>query len=232
MITETCRLALAMILAAALVPALHAKDKTIQRDTLKAYLERVQATAPTRNAPTPGSLWDGGSRLADLAGDYKARQAGDLINILVVQDLSAASTGNVASDRSFKASSGIDGLAGRIRTGGVENLFSPHSSASLQGKAQATSKSSLRTSLAGRVVAVLANGVLVVEAERQLTMNNERQTVLVRGLVRPGDIAPDNSVLSNNISDLELEVRGKGVISDGTRPPNALVRLLLRVVGF
>jgi len=28
-------------------------------------------------------------------------------------------------------------------------------------------------------------------------MNNEKQTIQVRGLIRPGDIAPDNTVLSN-----------------------------------
>jgi flagellar L-ring protein precursor FlgH len=63
-------------------------------------------------------------------------------------------------------------------------------------------------------------------------MNNERQTVLVRGLVRPGDISPANSVLSNNVGNLELELKGKGVLSDGTRPPNLLVRLMLKLVGF
>ena len=86
--------------------------------------------------------------------------------------------------------------------------------------------------MAGRVVAVLASGTLVVEANRELVMNNEKQTILVRGLIRPGDIAPDNTVLSNAIGNLELELKGKGVLSEGTRPPNVIVRLLLRLVGF
>jgi flagellar L-ring protein precursor FlgH len=79
---------------------------------------------------------------------------------------------------------------------------------------------------------MLPSGVLVVEAERQLTMNNERQTILVRGLVRPGDVAPNGSVQSNQVANLELELKGKGVLSDGVRPPNALVRGLLWLVGF
>lgn len=72
----------------------------------------------------------------------------------------------------------------------------------------------------------------MVEAERMITMNNERQVLLLRGLVRPGDISPNNVVLSNAIGNLELELKGKGVISDGNRPLNPVVRWLLRIVGF
>jgi len=45
----------------------------------------------------------------------------------------------------------------------------------LSGKAQATSQTSLSTTLTGRVAAVLPSGTLVVEAERQITMNNQHE---------------------------------------------------------
>jgi flagellar L-ring protein precursor FlgH len=210
-----------------------AREKSKPNASLEQYLQRLSSLPVANAVPnSPGSLWTDQGRLADLASDYKARQVGDLVRILVVQSLQAENTGNVATDRSFKASSGIDALAGHIRTSGVENIFSPRSSQTLQGKAQASSTSSLRTSLTGRIVAVLPGGNLVVEAEREIVMNNERQTVLVRGVVRPGDLAPDNSVPSNAVANLELEVKGKGVVSEGTRPPNVFTRWLLRLVGF
>jgi flagellar L-ring protein precursor FlgH len=216
-----------------LVCASAAREKSKPRKSLDEYLQRLSSTSAANAISTsPGSLWSDQGRLADLASDYKARQVGDLVRILVVQSLQAENTGNVATDRSFKASSGIDALAGHIRTSGVENIFSPRSSQTLQGKAQASSTSSLRTSLTGRIVAVLPGGNLVVEAEREIVMNNERQTILVRGVVRPGDLAPDNSVASNAVANLELEVKGKGVVSEGTRPPNVFTRWLLRLVGF
>jgi flagellar L-ring protein FlgH len=90
----------------------------------------------------------------------------------------------------------------------------------------------MRTSLAGRVVAVLQSGTLVIEAERQLTMNNERQTLLLRGMVRPGDIGPNNAVSSNAIANLQLELKGKGVISEGNRPLNPVLRVILRILSF
>jgi len=170
--------------------------------------------------------------MASLSSDYKAAHIGDLVTILVIQDVQSQNTGNVSTDRSLNASSGIDALAGRVKVGGVQEILTLRSSQTLQGKAQASSSSRLRTALAGRVAAVLPNGVLVVEADRDILMNNERQTVRLRGLVRPGDIGPDNTVASNAIGNLELELRGRGVISDGTRPPNPVVRFILRIVGF
>ena len=72
---------------------------------------------------------------------------------------------------------------------GLQNIFSPNSSRTLNGQAQTSSDSTLTTSLSGRVVDVLPNGFLVIEAERQMYMNNQHQTVVIHGVVRPGTSA-------------------------------------------
>jgi len=114
----------------------------------------------------------------------------------------------------------------------VQSLFSPNSTQALTGKAQATSTTALSTTLTGRVAALLPSGTLVVEAERQIMMNDQRETVILRGLVRPGDLDATNTVASNSVGNLEVEVKGKGIISEGTRPPNPVIKWILRVVGF
>ena len=219
-----------------LTPALLAKEKkaekAVQKETLASYVQRMQQQAPDLAPKSTGSLWTDNGRFVGMFSDYKASRVGDLITIVVAQSLSAQNGGNVSTKRDFSASSGISGLAGHISTSGVQNIFSPTSTSSLSGKSAAATTSSLTTKLAGRIVAVLPNDVMVVEAERQITMNNEKQTILLRGLIRQGDIAPDGSVSSNAIGNLELELKGKGVLSDGTRPPNFFTRLLLRLVGF
>jgi flagellar L-ring protein precursor FlgH len=208
------------------------KAKAVQHETLAEYVARVEQQVPAADFATSGSLWSDSGPLASLTSDFKAANVGDLITIMVAQDVTATNSGTVGTNRSFGASSGVDSLAGKLKTAGVQQLFSPHSTSTLSGKSQAQTASSLRTSLTGRVVAVLPSGSLVIEAERQVTMNNEHQTVLLRGLVRRADITTGNMVSSNSIGDLELELKGKGVLSDGTRPPNLVVRTLLRLVGF
>ena len=82
------------------------------------------------------------------------------------------------------------------------------------------------------MIEVLPNGMLVIEAARQVEFSQQTQTIILRGLVRPEDISQQNQVLSTAISSLELEVRGKGIINDYTHRQNVLVRLLQRVLIF
>ena len=79
---------------------------------------------------------------------------------------------------------------------------------------------------------MLPNGMLVIEAARQVEFSQQTQTIILRGLVRPEDISQQNQVLSTAISSLELEVRGKGIINDYTYRQNALVRLLQKILIF
>jgi flagellar L-ring protein precursor FlgH len=201
------------------------------KDYLADYIQRVKAVKPA--TPTTGSVWTPQSPFSDMASDYKARNVNDLIVIEVVESTTAAEDGLVKTARTFTANSGISALAGNLgANNSLQNLFSPSSSRTLNGQSQTSSDASLSTNLSGRVVEVLPNGFLVIEAERQMFMNNQHQTVIIHGVVRPGDIGPTNAVASTSISNLEVELKGRGVVSDGVAPPNKLVRLILKLVGF
>ena len=201
------------------------------QDSLTAYLARARGMKGV--APTNGGLWTPDSPYTDIGGDYKARRTNDIITIQVVESTSATEDGAVKSARTLSANSSITGLLGTPhQSSALQNLFSPNSSRTLNGQAQTSANSSLSTSLSGRVVEALPNGYLVVEAQRQIMMNNQHQTVIIHGVVRPADITSTNTVLSTAISNLEVELKGRGVISDGTAPPNSLVRMILKVVGF
>jgi len=222
---------LALVLASAVTIHARNNDKR-QTDGTEAYLARVRSVGSVPAYASAGSLWVDGGALAALATDYKARHVGDVVAVQIVEQVTATSSSTVATQRKFEANSGIAALAGKISTSGVAALFSPQSSSQLQGQGQAATKTSIRTSVGGRVIAVLGNGNLVVDARREATANNERQTVLLRGVARPGDVTPDNTVLSTQLSDVEMELKGHGVLSDSSRPPNWVVRMILKVVGF
>lgn len=210
----------------------NASQKKIQRESLDNYVRRMSQQAPDLTPSSAGSIWTDNGRFVGVARDDKAARVGDVISIIVAQDVTAQSAGNVSTTRAYSANSGITALPGQLKTTGVANLFSPTSAESLSGKSQAATTSTLRTQLAGRVVAVLPSGMLVVEAERVMTMNDEQQSVLLRGLVRPSDLSPGNTVPSNLIGNLEFELKGKGVLSDGTRRPNLAIRLIMKLLNF
>lgn len=200
--------------------------------SLDDYLKRVHAldAAPQR---TTGSLWFASAPMTETASDYKARHMGDLLIIRVVDNFSATANGTGSQQRAFNASSGISSFFGNLAaTNSLQNLFSPKSAETLSGKGASSLASTLSLNFAGLVVEALPNGVLVVEAVRDLTVGNDHQTIVLHGLVRPGDIASDGSVLSSNVSNLEAEIRGKGLVADSIRQPNAIIRTLLKILNF
>jgi len=225
---------LTMMLLAGLVsaPGAFGKNKAKNMEQSRAeYLSRLQqSTVPF--ATTPGSLWNPDGRLANLTSDYKAAHLHDTITILIVQQTTAQSTGDATAQRAYSTSSAITALPFKLSTGGVNPLLGANSAEALKGTGSASTTSKLQTSLTGEVIAVLPNGNLVVEAQREVYMNREHETAVVHGVVRPGDISTANSVPSTALSNLEIELKGKGLVSDATRRPNIVTRLLQLVVGF
>jgi flagellar L-ring protein FlgH len=222
-----------LILASSLNGFAKTKISHDPQKTRDEYVARIQqqASAPPVEASL-GSLWTSGGAMTNLQADYKASRVNDLVTIVVVQRTTAQATGNVNTGRDFNTTSGISGLAGHISTSGLTNLLTAQSSTKLKGTGSTDASTTMNTSLAGRVIAVLPNGNMVVEAERLVAINNQKETMIVRGVLRPGDVGPNNAAPSTALSNLEVELKGKGVVSDATRPPNPLVRALLWVIGF
>jgi flagellar L-ring protein FlgH len=196
------------------------------------YIERLQQQyVPGTDQLTTGSLWSPSAILGDFSSDYKAHNLNDTVTILVSVQTTAAQSGNVDSERNLTSSSSITGLLGRTPSA-VNPLLSGQSSSVFKGQGSTASNTTFSTSLTAQVIAVLPNGNLAVQAERQIFMNNQHENVIVRGMIRPGDIGPNNTVPSSSLSNLEIEMKGKGIIADGVRPPNALTRAILWLLNF
>jgi flagellar L-ring protein precursor FlgH len=196
------------------------------------YLSRIQEQDAPAAVHTVGSLWSPGSDLGDFSTDYKARKLHDTLVILVSVQTTAAQSGDVNSSRAFQTSSAITGLAGDINTKGLNPLFNANSATTLKGAGATDSSTTFQTSLTGQVIAVLPSGNLVVEAQRKIFMNNQHEDVTIRGVVRPNDIGPSNTVSSAALGNLEIEMKGKGIISDSTRPLNPITKAILWLFGF
>jgi flagellar L-ring protein precursor FlgH len=200
--------------------------------SLSSYLERVR-TANSNIQPVPGSIWTDSGRLTRMATDVRAMRPHDLISVVVSESLAASTDGTVKNSRASNASSSVSALFGTLHAGNaLQNLINQTSSSGLNAQGTSATNSSLSTTFGGQVIEVLPNGMLVVEAARQVEFSQQTQTIILRGLVRPEDISQQNQVLSTAISSLELEVRGKGIINDYTHRQNALVRLLQKVLIF
>lgn len=199
---------------------------------LEAHIAAARQVEPL--APlSPGSSFVPGSRLGDLARDFRANRPGDIVTIVVQDSASAVNKGVTTATRKSSANASISSLAGPTKAAGaLASLAGLNGQSQLQGQGETSRTNTLSTSLSARVTEVLPNGDLVVEGTKQVAVNSERQTVTVRGIIRWNDLSPTNLIRSDRIAQLEVRVAGKGVVEDVVRRPNILYRLLLGVLPF
>jgi flagellar L-ring protein precursor FlgH len=199
---------------------------------LDAYLARVHARDLAAPASV-GSTWSDTGRLSRMMSDVRAFQPHDLIDVLVTESIVSTANGSIQGSRTSAASSQISALMSLFsKSSSAANLLNQTSSNTLTGTAQAADNSTLTTTLGGTVVEVLPNGVMVIEAARQIHFSQETQTIILRGLVRPEDVSAQNQVISTAISDMEVQVVGKGIVEDYTHRPNFFVRAIESLLIF
>jgi len=209
------------------------KDGPPGQSPLDHYVAESLARQAEAPAATPGAIWQAGSRLADAARDVRASQVDDVLTIVVAEQASAVVTGATQTKRVSSTANSITALAGvKSATGALANLATSAGDTELNGQGTTTRTTTINTTLTARVVRVLPNGALVIEAARDLSINSERQTITVRGVVRPADIDTTNSVQSTRVAQLEVRINGKGVVGDAIRRPNFLYRLILGLLPF
>ncbi|MFY9747778.1 MAG: flagellar basal body L-ring protein FlgH [Acidobacteriaceae bacterium] len=199
---------------------------------LNQYIGRVRAEKAAE-VLTPGSIWSATGRLTNLVSDVKAVRAHDPIAVVVSESLAASTDGTVKNQRASAAQSQVSALLGKLAGGNaLNNLLNQNSSSSLNAQGQSVTNSTITTTLGGEVADVLPNGMLVIQVVRQLTFNQQTQLIRLRGLVRPEDVNAQNQVMSTAITDMELEVVGKGIVNDATYRQNFVVRFLEKILVF
>jgi flagellar L-ring protein precursor FlgH len=228
-------LSFVVILLLAPLSVIAAAGKNAERNTPISPIDRLLADtgADSSANPSAGSLYAMGGSLGDLAMDFRATRIGDVVTVVVSEQASANAQGTTSTKRNSSAKASLNALAGaRAASGALSNLANLSSQQQLDGQGSTSRQSTLSTTLSAQVIKVLPNGNLILEGNKSVAINSEFQTVSLRGIVRPIDIGPDNSIASNRVSDLEVRINGKGVVNDAIHRPNFLYRLLLGVLPF
>ncbi|MCS6953073.1 MAG: flagellar basal body L-ring protein FlgH [Bryobacteraceae bacterium] len=203
------------------------------RTALDRYIEEAMNRPGPEMQAAPGAIWFPGARFADLARDVRAAQVDDIVTILVAERASALARGATKTARASSASASVAALGGITKARGpLANLADLGGESQLNGEGATSRETVLSTTLAARVTHVLPNGYLVIEGAKEVQVNAERQTVVVRGVIRPEDLSPGNVIRSDRIAQLEVRVNGKGVVADAVRRPFFLYRLLVGLLPF
>lgn len=150
-----------------------------------------------------------------LFEDIKARQVGDLLTVILDEQTDAsksASTGITKANTTDIAAPTVFGqnpsFQGNPLSTGLE------SSSDFSGESDSSQSNKLRGSITVTVAEVLPNGNLRIQGEKWIAINQGDEYVRLRGIVRPVDIGPANTVYSTQVADAQISYRGKGATAD------------------
>lgn len=182
-------------------------------------VERSIASPALPAAPAQSaSLFREGA--AGLFSDQRARGLGDLLTIRVEVDDNAVLNNRSERRRGGSESAGIAGLLGldrlldRILPGKAPSAAVDGSSDSrTAGQGSIDRGETINLTLAGVVTAVLPNGNLAIRGRQEMRVNNELRELVVTGVIRPADIARDNSVPHSRIAEARVLYGGRGQLT-------------------
>jgi len=158
------------------------------------------------------SLWPA-ERQGSLYADQRAHAVGDLLTVIIVQ--SSVASHEAESETNKSASASASPGAGLLS---FFPDFGLGAKRSTSGSGSTVSKTQFADRMTARVTEVLPNGALRIEGVRSTVINAEKMELRLTGVVRPQDVSPDNTVLSSNLADEQIEWTGKGPIAEKQRP--------------
>jgi flagellar L-ring protein precursor FlgH len=149
--------------------------------------------------------------------DDTARSIGDVLTIKITEDSKVDNKAKRDLQKDTDKSNTFDGKVGGFADLG-EFGMSAKSSNNLKSKADYKDERSFADSVTVTVVDIQPNGNLVVMGTRNRNIGGDVQTIEVSGIVRPSDIAFDNTIKSQQVADFRIVSRNGGVSEPYTRP--------------
>ena len=173
------------------------------------------------NALQAGSIWaKRGTAVPTPYTDDVARRIGDVLTIKITEGSKVDNKAKRDLQKQSNLSSDFNGQLGigRILPTVPGFTMDAQSDNSLKSKADFKDERSFTDQVTVVVVDVLPNGNLVVTGTRDRDIAGDIQTIEVSGIVRPSDIAYDNTVKSQQVANFRIVTKNSGVSAPYTKP--------------
>ncbi|MCE3253049.1 MAG: flagellar basal body L-ring protein [Cellvibrio sp.] len=153
----------------------------------------------------------------NLFDDRKAHFVGDVITVTLSERTVSRKSSGVATGKK----SGVDFNAGPLLGAnptikGREFTTTLEQDRTFDGSADADQSNSLQGNITVTIAEILPNGNLMVRGEKWITLNRGDEFIRISGLVRPEDIAPDNTILSTRLANAKISYSGTGALADAS----------------
>lgn len=165
-----------------------------------------------------GSIWAKRDKnMKAIYADDVARQIGDVLTIKISEDSKVDNKAKRDMQKETDRSSSFNGKLGNLADLGDFGMAA-ESNNDLKSKADYKDERKYEDSITVVVVDILPNRNLIVMGTRNRDIGGDTQTIEVSGIVRPSDIAFDNTVKSEQVGDFHIVSKNGGVSAPFTKP--------------
>lgn len=168
-----------------------------------------------------GSIWAKRSKtLQGLYSDDVARNIGDVLTIKITEDSKQDNKAKRDLQKQTAVSSDFDGKLGigRVLPTIPGLTVDAQSDNQLKTKGDVQDQRSFIDQVTVVVMDILPNGNLVVTGTRDRDIAGDIQTIEVSGIVRPSDIAYDNTIKSQQVANFRIVTKNRGLSSSYVNP--------------
>ncbi len=179
---------------------------------------------PSLAIQQPNSLWQTGARA--FFRDQRAQRVGDILTVVVTIDDQAQLQNETKRSRQNSDTAGLTNFFGfeshlhNLLPKAVDptSLVDANSDSSNDGKGSIDRQEQISLRVAATIVQVLPNGNLVLSGKQQVSVNYDLRQLSISGIIRPQDIAADNTVTYDQIAEARIEYGGRGQVQDVQQP--------------
>jgi len=181
-------------------------------DVEYAPVKPVSQTGPTQHAD---SIYQSGSAWL-LLEDIKPRRVGDMLTVTLQEKTDAKKQADTETKKETDNEISAATILGAPITASDRELLATKlkSVYDFKGEGDSQQSNSLTGSVTVTVVEVLINGNLVVQGEKWVTINQGDEYIRLRGIVRPSDINPNNTISSERVANAQIQYSGEGTIAN------------------
>jgi flagellar L-ring protein precursor FlgH len=214
-------------------------EKPVARATRSATAAALDSQAAAAHVTVRGHLTTG---CIFEPEEPKPRQFAihDLVTIVVSESSKSKSTADAKADKDYSMASEVGAFMTLDPTSlsdGVqlapEDLpaFEVSSKKGFKGKGNFNRSDDFTARVTAEIVEIRPNGLLVLEARREIVNDGESQVIQLSGICRPEDIDTNNQVLSQRVADAVVKKMTTGQLRD-TSEKGFLARILDAVFAF
>ena len=166
-----------------------------------------------------GALYQEGFALS-LFSDRGARRVGDIVTIILEEQTSSKKSAGTTVKKETESTMKEPIVLGSLIKGVAENAgltTSLDNNNEFSGEAESDQSNSLSGTITAVIAKVMPNGLMLVQWEKWLNLNQGEEYIRISGLLRPEDVDGSNSVSSLRLADARIAYSGTGTLADSNK---------------